>query len=261
MIQTYKDLKGRKWEGQGIPKWLYRSGPFNLPELPEVMKLVYEVELLEKNPGYELFYFSNADCEQFIKEEWGDEYLDIYNILIPTAYRADFLRYLLLYTYGGIWGDFSQIPLVTFDELIKGMDRVFCLDRPARDKPLDLELYNAIMMVKPNDEVVKNAITISKANIISRKYCDNALDITGPITLGEAFRASKYHNRPFDKKIPVGITDKTKILLNPDMGIMIVDQNNQKVFFKKLGNHREFLYPSTNKHYYEAWLDRTVFNM
>lgn len=257
MIKTYKDLKDRVWEGEGIPKWIYRSGSFDFENLPTLVKAIYEKEIIAKNPGYELFYFSDTECKQFIIEEWGQEYLDLYNILIPTAYKADLFRYLLLYKYGGIWGDFTQVPLVSFDELISDMNRVLCLDRPAGHA--DLELYNAIMMVKPNDEVVANAITISKGNILGRKYCENPLDITGPVVLGQAYRASSCHGSKFNFKIPVGNLNGSKILLNPDMESYVVDETGKRVFVKKINNHRDILYRNNNKHYYQAWIDKTVF--
>jgi len=260
MINTYKDLKGRVWGDEGIPKWIYRSGYFDLEDLPEVITSIYVNELIGKNPGYELFYFSDADCEQFIKEEWGDEYLDLYNTLIPTAYKADFFRYLLLYKYGGIWGDFTQIPLVPMNDFILNVDRVFCMDRPASSEENDFELYNAIMMVKPNDEVVKNAINISKKNISNKDYCTNPLDITGPVVLGQAFRMTKYHKGKFNTKISVGTYNGNKILLNPDLNPIVVDEFKKQMIVKKLGNHVSILYKPENKHYYHAWIDRTVFN-
>lgn len=258
MIQTYKDLKGRKWEGEGIPKWIYRSGPMSLEELPDNVRTVYEKQILEANPQYKLFYFDNADCEQFIIDEWGQDYLDTYNILIPTAYKADFFRYLLLYTYGGIWGDFTQVPLVKLDEFTKGLDRIFCLDRPATFT--NMELYNAIIMVKPKDKVIDNAITISKSNILTRNYGVNSLDITGPVVLGQAYRSSEHHTGKFNKKIPIGIHGKTRIILNPDYDPLVLDENKKPVIFKKLGYHASILYGPTNKHYDKAWHDKTVFN-
>lgn len=259
MIKTYKDLKGRKWEGDGIPKWVYRSGSMSLENIPDFLRTVYEKDILAKNPGYELFYLDNADCEQFIKEEWGQDYLAVYNTLIPTAYKADFFRYLLLYTYGGIWGDFSQIPWVPFDELIDGIDRLFCLDRPATFT--DIELYNAIMMVKPKDKVVDNAITIAKSNILTRSYGVNSLDITGPVVLGQAFRASEYHLGSYTTKILVGTHGTTRIILNPDYEPLVMDEDNKPVIFKKIKGHAEILYSKDNKHYDKAWHDRTVFKL
>lgn len=258
LLKTYKDLKGKKWEGDGIPKWIYRSGPMSLEDLPDNVRTVYEKQTLERNPGYELFYFDNADCEQLIKEEWGQEYLDIYNILIPTAYKADFFRYLLLYNYGGIWGDFTQVPWAQFDDMISGVDRLFCLDRPATYT--DMELYNAIMMVKPKDKVVDNAILISKANILTRNYGSGSLDITGPVVLGQAFRASEYHTGPFNTKILVGTHGSTRILLNPNWHSVVVDEDQKAMIHKKLEYHASILYGPTNKHYDKAWNDNTVFN-
>ena len=257
MIQTYKDLKGKIWEGDGIPKWIYRSGSMSLEELPDIVRTVYEKQILERNPGYEMFYFDNADCEQFILEEWGQEYLDIYNILIPTAYKADFFRYLLLYIYGGIWGDFTQVPWAQFDDMINGVDRLFCLDRPATYT--DMELYNAIMMVKPNDKVVNNAISISISNILTRNYGLNSLDITGPVVLGQAFRASEYHTGPYNTKILVGTHGSTRILLNPNWNSVVVDEDQKAMIHKKLAFHVDILYKPSNKHYDKAWHDKTVF--
>jgi mannosyltransferase OCH1-like enzyme len=258
MIKTYKDLKGRIWEGEGIPKWVYRSGSMSLEDLPEIIKQIYKESIIDKNPDYELFYFDDADCEQFIKDEWGEDYLEAYNILIPTAYKSDLFRYLLLYNYGGIWGDFTQVSWVPFDEIIQGMDRVFCLDHPATFT--DTELYNAIMMVKPKDKVVNNAIAISRGNILTRDYCTGPLDITGPVVLGEAFRASEYHNAPYNTKILPGIHNKTRILFNPNYNPLILDENQKPVIVKKLGFHVEILYKPDNKHYQRAWPERTVFN-
>lgn len=257
MIQTYKELKGRTWGQDNIPKWIYRTGPMSLENLPDNVRAVYEDNILAKNPGYELFYFDDADCEQFIIDEWGQDYLDAYNTVIPTAYKADFFRYLLLYNYGGIWGDFTQVPWVPFDDMISGVDRLFCLDRPATYT--DMELYNAIMMVKPKDKVVDNAILISKANILTRNYGSGSLDITGPVVLGQAFRASEYHTGDYNTKILVGTHGSTRILLNPSWDPLVLDENNKAVIYKKLGYHAKILYAPSNKHYDKAWNDKTVF--
>jgi mannosyltransferase OCH1-like enzyme len=258
-IKSYKHLKGRVWQGEGIPKWIYRSGSFALNALPEIVKSIYNLEIIDKNPDYELFYFDDEECRQFIKEEWGEDYVVAYDTLIPTAYKCDLFRYLLLYTYGGIWGDFTQIPLVPFDELISNVDRVFCLDHPAGQE--DIELYNAVMMVKPKDIVVKNAITISMGNITGRKYCENPLDITGPVVLGQAFRSTEFHRSSFSKRISLGKFNNTKIILNPNLDPFVVDEFGKLLFLKKISNHKDILYTKVNKHYYTAWIDKTVYNV
>jgi mannosyltransferase OCH1-like enzyme len=257
MIKTYKDLKDRKWEGDGIPKWIFKTGPFTLENLPELMKHIY-LDILSKNPGYELFYFSNEDCMMSIHHHYGEEYFRLYQTLIPTAYQADFWRYAILNQYGGCYGDFSQIPLVSYDELTEGVDRVF-----ARDDPSSISsLYNAVMCCKANDRVVDRALDIAANNIRNRKYGISPLDITGPVVLGQAFLQGRYNYNPTAKDIHVGAYKGSKILqLGKNSHRFVSDEHGKDIFMTKLQNHEEFVYSNKHQqlHYYGAWEQKRVF--
>jgi mannosyltransferase OCH1-like enzyme len=253
-ISTYKDLKEKVWQEGGIPKWIFKTGPFELDELPELYKHIF-LDMLDKNPSYELFYFSDADCEEFIKDNYDEEHLNAYNLLIPTAYKADFWRTLVLYKYGGCYGDFSQSMLVSFDSITEGMDRVLVLDTPASTSAL----YNAFMCTKAGDDVLRRTIHFIKNNIDKRHYGHDTLDITGPRVLGRAYCEIVYRNSR--SSIPVGKHGTTNILNNPhESKVFIVNSEGTPMILKKLSNHWDIVYNNRGvKHYGELWHERNVF--
>lgn len=256
VIKTYSDLKDRKWEHGGIPKWIFKTGPYKLENLPETYKHIY-LDILKNNPSYELFYFSNEDCMLSIHHHYGEEYFRLHQKLVPTAYQADFWRYLILNQYGGCYGDFSQIPLVPYDELIEGVDRVFVRDDPSSTT----YLYNAMMCVKPQDDVVIKAIDISKNNIKNENYGNGSLDITGPVVLGKAFLEKGYNQPSHSKYIALGDYKGSRILQHNPTGRFINIPGGKNVFVTKLGNHGAIVYNSEHKnlHYDQVWRERRVF--
>jgi mannosyltransferase OCH1-like enzyme len=255
-IKGFKDLKDKKWKGDGIPKWIFKTGPFKLEELPKLMELIF-LDILKNSPGYEMFYFSDEDCESSINHYYGEEYLKYYQKLIPTAYRADFWRYLMLNIYGGCYGDFSQVPLVSYNELTHGVDRVFVRDDPSNRK----YLYNAIICVKPNDAVIKNAINTSIENIKTNNYGENPLDVTGPVVFGKSFlKKENDENNKLDE-IFLGDYKGTRILQHKSTGGFVNTIDGKDVFVTKLGNHGGLVYNGEHKniHYDQAWRDKMVF--
>lgn len=254
MIKTFKDLKDRKWEGDGVPKWIFKTGPFKLENLPEIYRHIF-LDILKKNPGYELFYFSDEDCLLSIYHHYGEEYFRLHQKLIPTAYQADFWRYLILKQYGGCYGDFSQIPLIPYDKIIEDSDRVFVRDDPS-DKSY---LYNAFMCAKAGDDVVSKAVEISAYNIKNNKYDGHPLGIVGPKVLGEAFIKQGYKKYSNNPHINIGTYKGSKILRN--LNGVVQDEFENNVFINKLGNHVDVVYGNKygKLHYHQAWMERRVY--
>lgn len=255
-IKTFNDLKDRKWEGEGIPKWIFKTGPFRAEDLPEIMREIY-LDILAKNPGYELFYFSNEDCMISIHHHYGEEYFRLHQKLVPTAYQADFWRYLILKQYGGCYGDFTQVPLVSYDELTEGVERVFVRDDPSSKS----FLYNAVMCCKPDDSVVSRAVDICVDNIRNNKYGIGTLDVTGPTVLGQAFFQRKFNLNPHIKEISVGDYKGSRILQHRYSGGFVCNKDGKNVFMTKLANHVSFVYGNKHNtlHYDQAWREGRVY--
>ena len=254
-IKKYKDLKGRKWTEGGIPKWIFRTGGLEYENLPPTITTIY-THILNQNPGYELFYFSDEDCVEFILEEYGQTYLDHYNTLIPTAYKADLFRYCLLNKYGGCYGDFTLLPLISYNEMIADVDRVLVRDDGSNSKG---SLWNALMCVKVGDPILNKCIEICIDHITTGYFGNTPIDITGPTVLGEAFRQVGY-NTPNEFDIPLGDNRGSRIYMH-DINIHVRDANGNSVIIKKITDiHNATLYSETNVHYNEAWNHGKIYN-
>ena len=255
MIKKYKDLKGRKWIGEGIPKWVFKTGPFNLKDLPELMKQIY-LGMLKDNPGYELFFLSDEDCATFIEEEYGEYYFNLYNKIKPGAYKSDLWRYMILSKYGGIYGDFSQVMVMKFDDIIKDIDRVFCIDEPWAP----FALHNAFMACKSDDEVVKTAINVAFDKIDKSDYGSDPLDITGPVILGKSYNLVLNPDADIHRPIIFGTSGRDKIIKFPNDGdVFLKDIQGNNILVRKINNHFQYMY-NKDVHYGHHWWNRTVYN-
>ncbi len=76
------------------------------------------------NPQYKYRFYDDNECERFIKEIYGIEFLKRYHKINPIygAARADFFRYLLMYEIGGIYLDIKASIDKPFDSILKESD-------------------------------------------------------------------------------------------------------------------------------------------
>jgi mannosyltransferase OCH1-like enzyme len=70
-------------------------------------------------PEYEHIVFDDNDCKNFLLENYGREYVNIFNRLNVGAHKADFFRYCLLYIKGGVYMDIKMELIMPLDKLIK----------------------------------------------------------------------------------------------------------------------------------------------
>jgi len=239
-----------------IPKIIFRTGKWSLKDVPNVVMNIYN-RLIETNPNYDFVYFDDSDCIKFI-EDFYPEYLPHYEKLIPTAYKADLFRYLLLYKYGGCYGDMTQEIYVPYDEICVDFDRVFCRDSLS-DK---LGLYNALMCVKPLDSVVYQVLEIVKKNIEEENYTKSTLGITGPIALGQAF-IRVFSDSTSGSRIKLKNNNDSLILnyrLDAEGEKKIFDERKTKIIGNpKIEGHLDLLYNKNNIHYHYLWTNKKVF--
>jgi hypothetical protein len=234
MIKTYKHFKGYKPKDTStIPKIVFRTGKYKLEHLPISIINLYENEMVN-NPEYTLFYFDDKDCEEFIILEYGVITFDYYSQLIPTAFQADFWRYLILYKYGGIYLDFTMHTLVPFNEIIKNHKEVYVRDT------CDLcGIYNAFIAVKPNAKLIGKAIEKVIENIKNKYKGVNALDVTGPTMFGRIFKHEL--NLYFYDWIPLGEMQGGIYLYSNPANEFIVD-GDKHVIKNRIDNHYELAY-------------------
>jgi hypothetical protein len=258
-IKTYKDLKGRVWNEPGIPKWIFRFGNDPLEQLNSDVYKMYQRQL-ENNPEYELFYFSEEDKLQFLKDVNDPRVEKAYNKVIPPAYKSDFLKFVLLYHYGGVYMDFTMEPLIKLKDIFKGYKRILVKDAPAPDG-----LCVGFITSEKGDELIRLAMEECIYNITYELYRENMLDITGPYMFGRIYKNIKKVNT-----IPVGKVSNDLYFYNMADGLHIYDGGVDDVPVVKLrmDNHHKLLYNCrhyedipTNLHYCNLYDKRKVFNV
>ena len=147
--------------------------------------------LKRQNPEFKHYLYDDADCLAFLQKHYDNDVVYAYQKLVPGAYKADLWRYCVLYTYGGIYLDikyhcvngFKLINLADDEYFV--MDRYHLLDQYA--------VYNAFMVVKPQNEILHKCIRRVVENVQNAFYGSDALEITGPLMMIQFFT-------PNDKK-------------------------------------------------------------
>lgn len=240
MIKTYKHLLTHRFEYEGIPKVIYRTGRYKVDELPIEVRELYEREMIE-NPAYTLFYFDDADCRQLIKDTQNESWYTTYDELIPSAYKADFWRYVVLFKFGGIYLDFSHMALVPFDEIIQGHTEFFL-----KDKSDLVGVNNSFIGCKKENKILFEAIQLCVQNVAQKNKVLKIFEITGPQLLEKAFRIA-YRIEP-NYILTLGLYSLIyKIidhnLSNPDKDEGIYDMNGKQVIkYRGLSNHYNWMY-------------------
>jgi alpha 1,6-mannosyltransferase len=91
-------------EYNGIPKKLwYKLGPHGINN--EIRG--WTDTCIKNNPGYHVEFMTDESGDNYVKEAfaWRPDIVETYLGLTVPIFKADILRYLLLFDQGGIWSD------------------------------------------------------------------------------------------------------------------------------------------------------------
>jgi mannosyltransferase OCH1-like enzyme len=172
-----------------IPCNIYQT--WQTKVLPEKMRLRVE-QLKQMNPKFRHYLFDDDDCKDFIKKNFEKDVFMAYNALVPGAYKADLWRYCVLYKNGGIYLDikfgcinnFRLIELTEAEHFVK--DRWNC------------GIYNALMVCKPGNELMRYAINNVVENVKNNFYGESSLHPTGPALLRDIINKNQLSNINID---------------------------------------------------------------
>ena len=244
-----------------IPKVIYRTGPFNLDELPnEILKLYNDS--LSNNVEYSLFYFNDVDCQTFISDFYGADILKTYNNLIPSAFKADLFRYLILYKFGGVWMDFSMSLNIPLNEIIYNYKQIYVRDRIHllhHGWQKNVSIYQGFLCTIKNTKVLKLAIDKSLKNIRQKNLTPSCLAVTGPILLGTIYRELEIDGTKGAETMKIGkINDDIYVYQFEYEHDNVILDNGKQIITIKHPTHHKLLYKNKD-HYGELWNQQKVF--
>jgi mannosyltransferase OCH1-like enzyme len=147
--------------------------------------------LKEDNPEFKHHLYDDQECRDFIKEHYDATILQAYDALIPGAYRADLWRYCILYKWGGMYLDIKYKCANGFKLIALTEKEYFVNDWNPKTRGenicLDGGIYNAFMICKPNNPIMKKCIDRVVQNVHNNYYGPNSLAPTGPFMMRDFF--------------------------------------------------------------------------
>ncbi len=221
--------------------------PYNIFQTWQTKKLPIKMfkaikKLKDTNPRCRYFLFDDNDCREFIKIHFDNDILNAYDKLIPGAYKADLWRYCILYKYGGIYIDIKYSPVNNFKLFNLFKKEHWVLDIDGKN------IYNALMVCKPNNQILLKAINQIVINVKNKFYGNSYLEPTGPALLAQYFTNEEKSN--FDTKhILTGQNDFDKYILF----------KNNKILQCYQGYINDRDKYSFKKHYSVLWNERNIY--
>lgn len=229
-----------------IPKIIYKSGKESKHDLsPDVNKLFEKT--LKNNPNFELKYYSDKDCETFLKKNFDDEVVKAYNKLKPGSYKADLFRYCILYKNGGIWSDLTDDFLVPIEEIIDFKNDSIVLAEDKKYKGFE-GIQIGFMASYPNNPLFLKAINKIKYNVNNNIYGKTNLSVTGPNMFYDILK----------KESP-----KINIIFdgNGTTGCYLDKKTNKKLIkYKSLNNLNKILKRNDKQYYARLWDNKDIYN-
>jgi mannosyltransferase OCH1-like enzyme len=116
--------------GYKIPNIIHQT--FINTNLPiEIVNVISENK--KRCPGCKFLFYSDNDCNTFIKENYPEKIYNAYNNInsVYGAMKADFFRYCVLYKLGGIYLDIKSIIKYPIFKLLNKND-ICILDLPRK---------------------------------------------------------------------------------------------------------------------------------
>lgn len=228
-----------------IPYKVYQT--FNTKNLPNEIRKVIDTLKLE-NPEFEYFLYDDEDCRAFIETYFDSEVVEAYNRLVPGAFKSDLWRNCILYINGGIYLDIKLKPIAPF--------RLHTLtDKEYFVRDTDFSgggVYNGLMVVKPKNTKLLQAINAIVDNCKSRFYGESPLEPTGPLLLKRFFNEDEFNN------ITLRFVDyREEDGMDTTQRHRYIDKDGVHIFEYDISAYAS--YKKGTKGYPEHWYEKTMY--
>lgn len=201
-----------------IPKiihriWLGKTGTQVFPEKYDY----YRDRLYSLHPEFEIINWNNDSIEELFKEEQFKKYYNFWKNLPIHIQKCDFVRYLILYKYGGVYIDLDFEVYKNISDLLD-RELLLVLQPEVFIKFSNTYLvFNGFMGCIRNHKLFLDfAEYISNINHIKFKF--DVLSTTGPKALTKFMMINNYYHtvKYVDSCdiLPINLSMKGKIKIN-----------------------------------------------
>lgn len=178
-----------------IPKKIYQTWETSKINTPVLSCLLESVK--SNNSDYEYNLFDSLERLDFIEKHFDKDVYDVYQRIVPGAFKADLWRYCVLYIEGGFYCDVDMICLNSFNLLLESdIDLVVPIDLNQNPREGKHNLFNAFIGIIPKHPIMKYCIDIIVDNVMNETWFNTdrlPLEFSGPGVLGKA--VNRFLNR------------------------------------------------------------------
>jgi len=105
-----------KWQQQRIPRIIHQTyfDDITKEKFPQLVRL----QNSWKASGWEYRFYSDDTARNYIRTNYPERFVSVFDTLLPGAYKADFFRYLVLFREGGIYADIDVMLDANLDQFI-----------------------------------------------------------------------------------------------------------------------------------------------
>jgi hypothetical protein len=203
------------------------------------------MKILKKNPEYDYWLITDEEGEELIKNYFDEKTYYAYKRLNLGSAKADFIRYVALYLYGGVYLDMdSSIECKLCDFIPAFKEFVFFYD-------FNKNLIQWCFMVAPKNDLILSIIKemVKRISLGER----NIFLATGPTLFTDVIynymHNSNYYNTYFN--VPPQIRHESFVQFRDFMNGLLLDEiQHKKYFLERMENYKsEMLYDEENKKY------------
>ena len=116
------------------------------------------------NPEYEHRYMDDKQASEFVLNEYGKEWHDIFVGLPVGVMRGDLWRYMIVYKYGGVYADLDTeclIPVSTW--MLDDKDFIVCPET-------DHHFCQWTFAASPGHPILKSVLDLIKQRLLNPEY-------------------------------------------------------------------------------------------
>lgn len=157
-----------------------------LPLLDKHTKQAHESWVI-KNPKHRIEYWDGSRCRKFLLDEYPYDVVRAYDRFRPLAYKADLMKYCILFRRGGWYSDWKQVchEQGFLDAFPSGL---LCWDMGLDHSIRNDWLSPALMGLRAGDGLMLRTIRRCVQNTRIGFMGEHAVDPSGPGALGKAFQ-------------------------------------------------------------------------
>jgi mannosyltransferase OCH1-like enzyme len=153
-----------------IPKIIWQTYESEYKDLPP-LALECANSWQEKNPDWEYKYVSGKERAEFVLNNFGQEWFDIYNSYKTNILKADLWRYLCLYINGGLYVDLDILCKESIEHFFN-----LSHDFIASEEPNGPGYSQMIFASEANSIFLKNIINNIKIKYYEKNNYNNIID-------------------------------------------------------------------------------------